>query len=159
MRKLLLSLSTIAFAAIGLIACKKDDTTPEASFNGYKIDGKLYEFDFIEHDFYATGQALRIHTKSDKGDLLYFRTQPEHWPSQDGVYSFGVHERWHDSTEVNFCFEPADRSGSYCSVGTSAGTTTTLTITVKAGKWALRLPPTQVYGDDAHVIEIDLSEK
>jgi hypothetical protein len=140
-----------------LTACNKSDKS--TAYNGFKVDGVVYNMDTVERDFSATGGALRIHSKDNGGALVYLRTGNNIWPSADGIYQYNIKAVRSDSTDAKVCFSPDGASEEYCAVSAANGSSlSTLTITISGGKWAISLPATTIMDNTAKTLEIQVQE-
>ncbi len=138
-------------------SCKREGDPP-APYNGFKVDGVMYSLDTMERDFSQTAGALRVHSADHGGAMVYFRRGVLEWPSADGTYTYQVSHNAVDTTDIEFCFEPDGLFEQYCSMSGGSGISTTMTLTIKKGKWGISLPPTQIMDTRTKTIEISLSE-
>jgi len=141
------------------VSCKQeDDNEPGPTYNGFKVDGVVYQLDTLERDFVSTIGALRMRSTDHGGGLIFIRRGGIVWPSADGIYQFTVKHNTVDSSEVEMCFEPGGVFESYCSMSGGSGISTTMTLTISNGKWSISLPPTQIIDNSIKTLEISASE-
>jgi len=149
----------LLFIALSCLACKKNDSNKTSAYNGFKVDGVVYQVDSIEHSYNDTRRPLKIHSNDNGGAAIYIHTMPDNFPSSDGVYQFKVMASRRDSLDVDVCFESDDRKSDYCAVeGVNGESLSSLTITIKSGKWNVSLAPITIFDNMAKTLEISANE-
>ncbi len=144
--------------ALSFAACKKGDTNSGA-YNGFKVDGVVYQLDSIEHTFGTSLRPLKIHSKDNGGAAIYIHTMPDSFPEADGTYQFDVQAVRHDSLDVDVCFETDDHQTEYCAIEDRSGQALTkLTIKIAGDKWTVTLPPTIIFNNTSKTLEMAASE-